>query len=122
MPRKARILVVNRDRSKLRHTMAFLAGQNYEPCGSTCLHELNELIGLTGELALAILHISGLEHELESICGLLESQKIPFLVISPRRINILSERLLRDRARGIIMRHPADAELQGYINSLLVVH
>jgi DNA-binding response OmpR family regulator len=118
---KAVILVVNSNRGDLGLVSQQLEQAGYGTLSAASLEQFDQAIRGKEKIALALIDVSGFDHNIWERCDELSKAKLPFIVISPRRSPAIQRKSMEHGACGVLIK-PLDFKgLMEHVHTVLGV-
>lgn len=121
MDSKAVILVVDSNRGSLGLLSQQLEQAGYETLGAASLEQFDQAIRGKKKIALALIDVSGFDHNIWERCDELSEAKLPFIVISPHRSPAVQRESMDHGASGVLIKPLDFKELMEHIHAVLGV-
>lgn len=113
------ILIADSSGSNLEVLSQHLQQAGYDTVTAASLEELDRAIRESGQIALALVDISGFNQDIWQRCQVLSKAKTPCIVISPRRSPAVQRRGMEHGVRGLLVRPLDFASLLEHIHGVL---
>lgn len=113
------ILAVDTNRRNLELLTQFFARAGFPTRTATSLAEFDAALDNAGEIAVALVDLSGFDPHIWQRCDRLRSMGIPFIVISPRQSEALRKTSLTRGARGMLVKPLSSKMLLQLVRSLV---
>ena len=118
--RKPTVLVLNGNRRDLELLSQQLSKEGYRVHAAGSEKELDKAIQtIESKISLALVDVSDFDDEIWESCELLRKARIPFLVISPKRSQIVQQESIKHGAGGVLTKPLSVKELVEHMRCLL---
>jgi DNA-binding response OmpR family regulator len=118
---KAVILVVDSNRGNLGLLLQQLGQAGYETLSAASLEQFDEAVREKEKIALALIDVSGFDHNIWERCDELSKAKLPFIVISPHRSRAVQRESMEHGASGLLIKPLDFRDLMEHIHAVLGV-
>jgi len=118
---KAVILAVDSSRNSLGLLSQQLGQAGYDTVSATSLEQFDQAIRGKGKIALALIDVSGFDHNIWERCDELRKAELPFIVISPHRSPAVQRESMEHGASGLLIKPLDFKDLMEHIDSVLGV-
>ena len=113
------ILAVDRNQRNLDLLTDLLSKKGYETRGAVTLEEFDGALEGERDISLALVDVAGFDPAIWQRCDRLREARIPFLVISARRLTHVEEASLAHGARNVLVKPLVVERLLGVVRGLL---
>jgi DNA-binding response OmpR family regulator len=118
---KAVILVVDSNSTSLGLLSQQLGQAGYETLDAASLEQFDQVIWGKEKIALALIDVSGFDHNIWERCDELNKAKLPFIVISPHRSPAVQRESMEHGASGLLIKPLDFKDLMEHIHAVLGV-